>query len=134
MECLRNDIRFELQNLRKDLELTMSYKLSLYIDITTDTNWFTSFFSPNLKYKDVREGEFDHWQTNCEYLLVNCSLYDLVGSVNGLYFDGISPVHNSKIETMCLNGKFLKEVYIPFELPDFTHTVIVKFYELPNFD
>ena len=124
---LRNDIRYEIQQLRKDFDTNVSDKINLYIEIKTNNNWYVLFCSPNFLYTDIRDPE-DSPKTNIDYLKHHCSIDKLIVNLNGLYFDGQYSVHNPELEK--INTIPLKTVDCSVDYEGFNAKIEISFHEI----
>lgn len=101
---LRNEIKSEIQNLRKAFECNLTDRIDCHVELKTTNNWFILFASPFLT---------DDGLTNIEYLKEHCLLSSISVDLNGLFFDGIYPVHNPKLESIISKSNL--KLYRKFE-------------------
>ena len=128
MMGLRNELRYQIQELRKELELSVTETTSFFIEMITESNWFTSFCSPNISYVDFRD-KSEPKTNNIEYLKKHCLLNSLVVSLSGLYFNGSYSVHDKDLVKPY--GELLKTFNVDFNYSNFKEDILVKIY---NFD
>ena len=127
MMGLRNELRYQIQELRKELELSVTETTSFFIEIITGSNWFTSFCSPNISYVDFRD-KTEPKTTNIEYLKKHCLLDCLVVNLNDLYYDGTYSVHNKDLVKSY--GELLKTFNVDFNYSNFKEIVSIKIHSV----